>query len=75
MNVCDMKRGEHAVVLKVELDTPERERLRALNIHVGAPIELLKVSLFKKTYLLQAKSAKVALGREVAAGIRIWKTK
>lgn len=75
MNVCNMKRGERAVVLKVELDPPERERLRALNVHAGAPIQLLKVSLLKKTYLLQAKSAKIALGREVAAGIRIWKTK
>ncbi len=63
MNVCDMK----AVVLSDGV----RERLRYLNVTAGAPLVLLKVSFFKKTYLIQARSAKLAIGREVAEGIKI----
>ncbi len=74
MNLCDLKRGKSAVVLKVTQDEAVRERLRALGIYTGAKIRLLKVSLFKRTFLLQAGSSKVALGREVAAGVRIWAT-
>ena len=73
MNVCDMKAGEEAVVEKVELTEGVRERLRYLNVTAGAPLVLLKVSFFKKTYLIQARSAKIAIGREVAEGIRVCK--
>ena len=66
MNVCDMKAGEEAVIKEVV-----RERLRYLNVTAGAPLVLLKVSFFKKTYLIQARSAKLAIGREVAEGIKI----
>lgn len=71
MTVCDMKAGEEAEVLKVELTDEVRERLRYLGVSAGAPITLLKVSLFKKTYLVQAQSARLAVGREVAEGIKI----
>ena len=74
MTICDMKKGMCAVVLKVELEPPARERLRALNIFTGAKISLLKTFAFKKTFLVEAKSAKVALGREIAEGIRVWRT-
>ena len=71
MSVCDMKTGERAKVLSVEFDEEVRERLRYLGVSAGAEIVLLKVSFFKKTYLVQARSAKIAIGREVAEGIRI----
>ncbi len=74
MTVCDLKKGERAVVLKVELNEEMSGRLRYLNVYKGAKVTLLKVSLFKKTWLLQAKSAKIALRREVAQGIRVWRT-
>ena len=73
MNICELKKGERAVVLKVEHPDPVRERLRYLGIYTGAKIVLLKASFFKKTYLVQAGGAKVALGREVALGIRVWR--
>lgn len=69
MNVCDMKAGEEAVIERVELTEGVRERLRYLNVTAGAPLVLLKVSFFKKTYMIQAQSAKIAVGREVAEGI------
>lgn len=73
MTVCDMKAGEEAEVLKVELAEEVCERLRYLGVSAGSPITLLKVSAFKKTYLIQARSAKLAIGREVAEGIGICK--
>ena len=73
MTICDLQRGDRAVVLKVELESSVRERLRALDLYTGATLSVLKVSLFKKTYLVEAKSAKVALGREIASGVRVWR--
>lgn len=71
MNICDMKAGEEATVERVELADGVRERLRYLNVTAGAPVVLLKISFFKKTFFIQARSAKIAVGREVAEGIRI----
>lgn len=71
MNICDMKAGERAQVLSVELETEVQQRLRYLGLSAGAELLLLKVSHFKKTYLVQAGSAKVALGQEVAEGIKV----
>ena len=74
MNLCELKRGDKAVVLKVELPMLLKERLRALRVHSGASITVLKVSVRKGTFLIESGSGKVALGRDVAEGIRIWKT-
>ena len=71
MNVCNMKAGERASVYKVSLDEKTRERLRYLNVSEGALIYLLKVSFFRKTYFLQARSAKIAVSREIAEKILV----
>ena len=71
MNICGMKSGERAEVLTVELPGEVRQRLRYLGVTEGAEITLLKVSFLKKTYLLQARSTKIAIGREVAEGIEV----
>lgn len=63
--------GEEVTVEKIELADGVRERLKYLNVTAGAPLVLLKVSFFKKTYLIQARSAKIAIGREVAEGIKV----
>ena len=68
-----MKTGERAKVLAVTLDGQVRQRLYYLGVAAEAEITLLKVSLFKNTYLVQARSAKIAIGREVAEGITICK--
>ena len=73
MTVCDMKKGTRAVVLKVAGEEAVRERLRFLGIYKGAKIALLKVSLTKSTYLVQAGSSRAALGKDVAAGVFVWK--
>lgn len=73
MDLTELKRGAHAVVLKVDLPASVRERLRALGIFTGAKICLLKISWLKKTFLVQAGESRVALGRQAAAAIRVWK--
>ena len=66
MNVTDLKRSERAIVTSVEVSPQLKERLRTLNVRPGGVIRILKVSFFKKTYLLQAGGSRVALSREVA---------
>ncbi len=73
MTVCDLKKGEQAVVLRVEAEEPLKERLRMLNISVNRNIIVLKVSPFGKTFLLGAGSATVAMRREVASSIRVFR--
>ena len=74
MTICDMKKGMCAVVLKVEGAEAIRERLRFLGIYKGAKVTLIKTSLLKGVFLVQAGSARAALGKEVAAGVFVWKT-
>ena len=74
MTICDLKKGSRAVVLKVEGDTAVRERLYSYGLFTGAKIVLLRVSAFKKTYLLQVGGTRVALEKGIAAGIRVWNT-
>lgn len=72
MNITDLKRGDRAIVSAVECSPRLKERLRTLNVRAGGVIRILKVSFFKKTFLLQAGGSRVALSREVAlcVGVR-----
>ena len=72
MTMNDLRRGERAVVLKVELHVLLKERLRSLGVFTGAKLTVLKVSGRKKIRLIQAGSAKVALDGETASGIKVW---
>ena len=72
MTVCDLKRGEAALVLSVGEEGALRERLRVLGIYAGARVELLRTSR-RKTFLLLTACGKAALGRSVAEGVRVCK--
>ena len=72
MTMNDLRRGERAVVLKVELPVLLKERLRSLGVFTGAKLTVLKVSGRKKIRLIQAGSTKVALDGETASGIKVW---
>ena len=74
MNISEMKRGEHAIVIKVELPMLLKERLRSLGIFTGVKFAVLKASRRKKIFLIQTGGAKVAIDGELAAGIRVLKT-
>ncbi|MDE6273831.1 MAG: ferrous iron transport protein A [Clostridiales bacterium] len=74
MMLHELKRGDSAVILRTDVPSPIRERLRSLGVYPNAKITMLKVSPFKKTYLLQAGSTQVAMRREIAALIRVFLT-
>lgn len=74
MMLHELKRGDSAVILRTDVPSPIRERLRSLGVYPNAKITMLKVSPFKKTYLLQAGSSQVAMRREIAALIRVFLT-
>lgn len=69
--LCDLKRGETALVLSVAADTALRERLKVLGVYAGARVKLLKTSAFRRTFLLATDSGKAALGRSIAEEIKV----
>lgn len=71
MTVCDLKKGETATVVGLGVSPQLKERLRALCIYPNAKITLLKVSLFRTTYLVGVGFCKVAMRRCVAQEIRV----
>ncbi|MBR7186710.1 MAG: ferrous iron transport protein A [Clostridia bacterium] len=73
MNICDLKKGERALIMRVTCPKEMKERLKSLGIYISAEIVLLKISLFKSTYLIEAGGAKIAIGRGAAEGVQVWK--
>ena len=71
MNITDLNCGERGIVTQLDCRETVKERLRALRIAPGESVRLLKVSFFKKTYLLQAGSTQIALRREIAQCVSI----
>ena len=74
MNISELKRGERAVVIKVDLPILLKERLRSLGLYTGAKFTVLKASRRKQVFLIQAGGAKFALNHELAAGVRVLRT-
>ena len=73
MNITELKPGERGLVENVTCKEALKERLRSLHIRTGGYVRLLKVSFFKKTYLVQAGGSRVALRKDVAACVEIKK--
>lgn len=73
MTMCDLKRGQRGVVLKVELPVLLKERLRSLGIFTGAKFTMLKTISRKNAFLIEVGSTRVAIDGETAAGVSIWR--
>ncbi len=73
MNITDLKRGDRAIVSAVVCSPRLKERLRTLGVRAGGVLRVLKVSFFKKTYLLQAGGNRLAVRREVAECVSVRK--
>ena len=74
MNVTELKKGDRAVVMKVELPMLLKERLHSLGIYTGAKFVVLKASLRKRVFLIQSGGSKIVLDCELAEGVRVLKT-
>lgn len=59
----------------VTTDELTGERLRMLNVGVGAKIRLLKNSFFGRTYLIEADGVRLGLRRSVAEKIFVERLK
>lgn len=73
MDITRLKRGERGVILLVSCEPALKERLRSLNIRAGGVVRLLKVSLFKRTFVVQAGGSRIAIRKEVAECVKLRK--
>ena len=73
MVVSDLKKGDRAVILRVELSDAVKERLRVLDIRPGAEIVVFRISPFRATYLLGAGHSKVAIRREISKKVQVFR--
>ena len=73
MNITQLSCGERAIITSVECPSTLKERLRSLNIREGAAVTLVKISFFKKTYLIKASGSSIAVRREVAECVSVTK--
>ena len=69
MNVPELKKGEEAKVMGLELAADLRERLKMLNVYAGAGVRLVKVAPFGAGYRLYAGSIRLAVGKSIARNI------
>lgn len=65
----ELKAGECAVVVKIETDKDVRERLKMLNVFVGAKVRMVKTAFFKSTFLIEADGVRVGMRKNPAEKI------
>ena len=71
MTLNSLKIGEYAKVKRVSTDGLTRERLKMLNVFVGAKIRLLKSSFFGRTYLIVADGVRLGIRKSTAEKILV----
>lgn len=65
----DLALGAHALVKDVRLNDGISARLKSLGVEKGAEITLLKISLFRRTFLLSTGETWVGLRKNIARNI------
>lgn len=71
MNLAQVKKGESAVILRVDAEQSIRERLRMLNVAPGMRIKVIRYSFFKSSMLLESDGLRIGLRRELAEKISV----
>ena len=71
MNLAQVKKGESAVILRVDAEQSIRERLRMLNVAPGMSIIVIRYSIFKSSMLLESDGLRIGLRRELAEKISV----
>ena len=71
MNLAQVKKGESAVILRVDAEQSIRERLRMLNVAPGMRIQVIRYSIFKSRMLLESDGLRIGLRRELAEKISV----
>ena len=71
MTVFDLKTGERAVVLKVNIGGAAAARLKALGLAAGTRVEALAFSLFNSGILLGFNAVKLGMRKSLAQKIEV----
>lgn len=69
----ELNAGENAEILKIETDGKVEERLKMLNIFVGARVRMVKKVFFGSTFLIEADGVRVGMRKNPAAKIFVRK--
>lgn len=65
--------GETAEIVKIETDEAVGERLKMLNVFVGARVRVLKRTFFGRTLLVEADGVRIGMRKNPAAKIFVRK--
>jgi Fe2+ transport system protein FeoA len=71
MGVFDLRVGDSATIVKINIDGGAYERLHCLGFQAGAKVTVLSFSLFKSCVLLGVGQTRVAIRRGVASLIEV----
>ena len=69
MTVFDLKKGEIAIIERMNIEGGARSRLSALGIKEGEKIEVLSFSLFRSSVLIMAGAVRVGIRKSLASKI------
>ncbi len=73
MSVYDLKAGERAKIVRIEVSGSGAARLQSLGITVGKKVTVLAFSLFKTGVLIGCGAVRVGVRREIAKLIGVEK--
>jgi ferrous iron transport protein A len=71
MKLSELKKGEHAVIVKIDADKALKERLASLGMMRGEEIELKGCSIGKQTIEVDVGGTLIALRAEEAEKIEV----
>lgn len=69
MTVFNLKKGEIAIIERMNIEGGARSRLSALGIKEGEKIEVLSFSLFRSSVLIMAGAVRVGIRKSLASKI------
>ncbi len=73
MSVYDLKAGERAKIVSIEVSGSGAARLQSLGINVGKKVTVLAFSLFKTGVLIGCGAVRVGVRRDIAKLIGVEK--
>ncbi|MBC7074551.1 MAG: ferrous iron transport protein A [Syntrophomonadaceae bacterium] len=71
MTLRDMKVGQKAKIIKIDKGSYAQRRLFEIGLVPGAEVKLLSRHPFRGPLVLQIGNAKIAVGRGIAASVKI----
>ena len=73
MTVFDLKKGDEAKVIKINLSGSAAARLNALGLKKGTQVRILSFSLFKSAVLLSFGAARLGIRKPIAEKMEVVK--